>query len=349
MLRGRVELTIQAGDKSDTVRGRVNPAFRPGDPLIVRRAAAIARGAVIIDADRGASDLDRALVNELRRPDAAVALTFRETAEPVSGVLVVDPGEVWRRSPDDRIPAVDPGCCSPPDCEADCGSWPLDLDADLSCCSPLNQDAAALIDETLARGSRVALRAQLHCDPQAPAVVARAHDDGHAVLPACGLAPLAAALAVAGVPIGRLLIADGRARTGRLPAGTCRAALNVRGDRVAGWLLGADRGLVALEVATPREEYRPWRAGENIEVPGGRARTAIVVAACSDRPAQQLDPAIAALIDELLARGASSRDVVQALQRQAGLSRRAAYELVLAVDRRPHTTSVSRPEPRTSR
>ena len=306
MLRGRVELTIQAGGQTDTVRGRVNPAFRPGDPLIVRRAPAIARDAVIVDADRAASDLDRGLVDELRRPDAAVALTFRETAEPVTGVLVVDPGELWRRSDEEAI------------------------DADLSFRSPLDREATALIGGALGRGSRVALWAKLHSDPQTPAVVALAHDAGHAVLPAPGLSPIAGALAVAGLPIGRLAIVDGRARAGHLQAGTCRAALSVRGDRVAAWLLGADRGLVALDVGTQREEYRPWRAGEGVEVPGGRARTAVVVAAAAG-PAQQLDPATAVLIEALIERGASARDVVRALQRGAGLSRRAAYELVTAL------------------
>jgi len=323
-LRGRVALTIEAGGKRDTVHGLINPAFRPGDPLIVRLAGAIARDAVIVDADRAASDLDRGLVDQLRRREATVTLTFTETAGPVPGVLVVDPGELWGGTAEDA------------------------LDADLSCSSPLDREAATMIDGALRRGSRVGLRARLHSDPEAVASVARAHDAGHTVLPVRGLAPVAAALAVAGVPIERLALADGRGKAGRLAPGTTRTAVGVRGDRAAGWLLGADRGLIALDVGTQREQYRPWRAGAGVEVPGGRARTAIVVAAAGPR-CRQLDPAVAVLVEALLARGASPRDAVQALQRGAGLSRREAYELVLGADRRPQATSVSRPEPRTSR
>jgi len=332
-LRGRVELTIQAGSRSDTIRGRVNPAFCPGDPLVIRRASAITRDALLVDAERGAGELDRGLVAELKRPDTAVKLTFRELAERGGGVLVVDPGEVWGRA---------------------AGVNELHA-ADLSLCSPLDRDAVAVIEQALDRGHRVGLCAQLHSDADAVAVVARAHDTGHTVLPAPGLPPLASSLAAAGVSIAGLSIVDGRARAGRLKAGTCRVALNVRGDRVAAWFLGADRGLVALDLGTPREEYRPWRAGSPFELPGGRTRTALVVAA-ADPDHGALDPAIAMLVRTLLDRGVSPRDAVQALQRTAGLTRRAAYEAVLDHDRgvldrdrRPQATSVSRPDPRTRR
>src|SRR5687767_9927 len=51
-LHGLVALTLTAGGLSETVRGRLNPAFRPGDPLVVRRARAVTRDAVIVAADR---------------------------------------------------------------------------------------------------------------------------------------------------------------------------------------------------------------------------------------------------------------------------------------------------------
>jgi len=334
IMRGRVELTIQAGNASDAVRGRLNPAFRPGDPLIVRRAPAVTRDALVVDADRAASDLDRALVAELQGPDAVVTLIFRELDRCVGGVLVVDPGDVWRTA-DDR------GEVGPTDDDK--------LDGvDLSFASPLDAGAVAMIEQALDRGGRVGLRAQLHSDPGAAAAVASAHDARHTVLPAPGLPPLAGALAAAGVSIASLSIVDGRARAVRLKPGTCRLALNVRGDRLAAWLLGADRALIALDPGTPREEYRPWRPGSALEVPGGRARTALVVAA-ADADAGATDPAIAMLVEALLDGGASPRDAVQALRRRAGLSRRAAYEAVFGSARSPQTTRVSRPDPRTRR
>jgi hypothetical protein len=49
----------------------------------------------------------------------------------------------------------------------------------------------------------------------------------------------------------------------------------------------------------------------------------------------------------MAAAGASTRDVARALQDDAGLPHRRAYEL--ALDLTAETSSVSRPEPRTSR
>ena len=88
-LRGRVELAIEAGGESVAVRGRLNPAFRPGDPLIARRAAAVTRDAFLIDCDTVAADLPRSLIAELADPGARIALRVEELAhEHAPAVLV---------------------------------------------------------------------------------------------------------------------------------------------------------------------------------------------------------------------------------------------------------------------
>lgn len=93
-LHGRVELTLAAGAAEERVRGRLNPAFQPGDPLIVRRADAVTRDALVVGADRSAADLSRSFVAELAQPGARVDVRVETLAgEPGPGVLVVRSAE----------------------------------------------------------------------------------------------------------------------------------------------------------------------------------------------------------------------------------------------------------------
>lgn len=362
-LRGEVELRIAVGGRKDAVRGRLNPAFRPGDLLVVRRADAITRDALLIDADRGASDLDRDLVAALADPHANVELEFREVRPKpgdaarlrTAGALLVDLGPLWQSGP-----------------------APVE-EADIEIGSPLDAERIAAARRTLEAGGRVLARLDPHLDPQAPPFVRAAADAGHAVLPAAGLPPIAASLAVAGVPLDRISFEDGsQRRPRRLHPGCCRVATGVRGDRVESRLADAEIGLVTLDPRTPREQHLPWRAGEQLHIPGGRTRRAIVVAfspgaedsstppaahqasahpasagaatgapSHADRPT--LDPVAASLASAMLAKGDSTREVALAVQQATGLSRRAAYDAVLSLRRLPVTSSVERPEPRTSR
>ena len=114
------------------------------------------------------------------------------------------------------------------------------------------------------------------------------------------------------------------------------------------------RGVVGLDVGGPREQFMPWRAGEATTIPDARRRWAIAVAGLPPDPAHTPDPAelppvAVALARELLARGASTRDVARAVQDGTSLPRREAYELVLEITRSASTKRVSRREPRTSR
>jgi hypothetical protein len=97
-LHGAVALTLATGDESVTVRGRLNPAFQPGDPLVARRAPDVTRNAVIVEADTAAEDLPRSFVERLAQPGVDIAVTVVELPdEPAPGVLVAtgaDPGAV---------------------------------------------------------------------------------------------------------------------------------------------------------------------------------------------------------------------------------------------------------------
>ena len=279
-LQGRVALTLSVGEHSETVRGRLNPAFRPGDPLVVRRAPAVTRDALIVDADRAAADLPRPFVALLADAGARITLTVELVADATGpGVLVVR------------------------------------LD-DLS-------------------------------DAHARAAIHAAHDAGDTVLPAPGLALADAVRAVGG-------LAPDAEVTEDVPAD----ALPGRLEKAA--KAGATRGAIVLDPGTPREEWLGWRAGEKPRIPGARGRRAAFAAegaagaggaaggaggaAAPGAAAPNADALARAR--ELAAAGGSTRDVAQVL-RDAGVPRRRAYELALGLT--ADTSSVSRPEPRTSR
>jgi hypothetical protein len=168
----------------------------------------------------------------------------------------------------------------------------------------------------LERGERVECRWD-------PALVAAAHDAGHTVLPTPGVPPVIAAVTVSGVEAARL-----RLGAGRHEPGTTRIQVDVPGDRVGRALRGAERGLIALDPGTPREEYLPWRAGQPLRIDGGSRRRAIVVAGPAPEESG-LDHAVATLARALIEHGATPRDVTRAVQEATGLPRSAAYDAVL--------------------
>jgi hypothetical protein len=70
-LDGPVVVTLTCGHASDAVRGMANPRYDPGSGrLVIRRSHHRAPDTLVVDADRGSADLDRALVAALARDDA---------------------------------------------------------------------------------------------------------------------------------------------------------------------------------------------------------------------------------------------------------------------------------------
>ncbi|HEX8743984.1 MAG TPA: DUF371 domain-containing protein [Thermoleophilaceae bacterium] len=299
-LHGPVELTLSVDAREQRVRGRLNPAFQPGDPLVVRRADAVTRDALIVGADRAASDLARDFVAELAKPGARIALSVEPTGERGPGVLVVEPAATGEAAAGEAAAAVADG-----------------------------RAALSAVAQALAAGRRVTLRADL-ADAAARAAIRAAHDAGHTVLPAPGLA-LADAL---------------RASGGLAPA--AEVVAGVPAESLARRLRGAGRAAIALDPGTPREQFVYWRSGERLALPGARGRRAAlaVEADGEGEPGGDADVAALARAEALAATGGSTRDVARTLQ-DAGLPHRRAYELALGLT--ASTSSVARPEPRTSR
>jgi hypothetical protein len=149
-LHGRVELTLAAGGLEERVRGRLNPAFQPGDPLVVRRAAAVTRDALVIEADRGAAALARSFVALLADPAARIEVRVEPLADQAApGVLVAHPPDV------------------------------VDVVRSIG-----GQDRPGAVAEALSRGERV----EIVADAEGRAAIDAAHDAGHTVIPAPGTA-----------------------------------------------------------------------------------------------------------------------------------------------------------------
>ena len=84
-LRGRVRITLTCGDVSDVVEARINPLFRRGDPLIVRRNPVPQVRSFCIGATKGANGLTRELVAELTRAGARLKVVFERIAGELAG------------------------------------------------------------------------------------------------------------------------------------------------------------------------------------------------------------------------------------------------------------------------
>jgi hypothetical protein len=218
-LHGRVALTLSAGAESVELRGRLNPAFRPGDPLVVRRAPDVARNALIVSADLVAADVPRSFVTAAADAGARIAVRVEELGD-AEGVLIVAPATLSQY--DHRI-------------------------------GGLSATAA------VAAGERVTIAADLASDAEARTAIAAAHEAGHTVLPHPSLSLSDAVLAVAGVA--------------EAPVETVPAERVPKLIRKA----NATRGVIGLDLGTPREQYMPWRAGERVEIPGARGRRATLV------------------------------------------------------------------------
>jgi hypothetical protein len=90
---GEVELLLSAAGVEEVVRGRLNPAFRPGMRLVARCSDAVAPDAILIGADKGAAALDRRFVDAVR-DGAAVEVRLRHVRVG-PGVAFVHMGPPW--------------------------------------------------------------------------------------------------------------------------------------------------------------------------------------------------------------------------------------------------------------
>jgi hypothetical protein len=258
----------------------------------------------------------------LKDPESTVTATLSPAQDERGrrGALIVSPGAPWSAP---RAARIRP--------------------CDVSLSSPLSSENVEQADDALGDGAYVSLDAGLAGDPAAVNLIQSAWNGGHFVLPSEGLGPLPSALAVAGVDLSNVNVVDLRAlarRRGSIePEASCVAVAVPSADvaRAIGAILKAipsARGVVVLDPGTGRMHATPWQAPTMSAVASQRGREAIVVAgrgaSGSDPDSTEVLPRpVAVLGAELVARGASTREVSAALQHATGMSRKAAYAAAL--------------------
>ena len=89
-LRGSVELHLSCGGASDRILARINPTYRRGDPLIIRRNDKPQPRTLCISASKGAAALDRDLIKALQQPGAVLSVEITEIAS-----IEQDPGVLY--------------------------------------------------------------------------------------------------------------------------------------------------------------------------------------------------------------------------------------------------------------
>jgi hypothetical protein len=93
-LRGRVRLTLTAGDETAEVEGEVNPGYASAERLVVRRSDQRDPGTFLVNATAAAADLPPRLLAALAEPAARIDIIAAETGTPTPVVLVLTGGPV---------------------------------------------------------------------------------------------------------------------------------------------------------------------------------------------------------------------------------------------------------------
>jgi hypothetical protein len=92
-LRGRVRLTIRAGEHDAEVEGDANPGYASADRLVVRRSDRADPDTFLLNATAAAADLPPGLLAALTK-DAPIEITAEEIGTPARVVLVLTHGPV---------------------------------------------------------------------------------------------------------------------------------------------------------------------------------------------------------------------------------------------------------------
>jgi 16S rRNA (cytidine1402-2'-O)-methyltransferase len=81
-LRGRVRVDLACGTASDHFEATISPLFHRGQPLLFRRDPAVKARSFAFLASKSAADLDRAMIEALRRPGAELEMRLTPLSEP---------------------------------------------------------------------------------------------------------------------------------------------------------------------------------------------------------------------------------------------------------------------------
>lgn len=360
-LRGRLSIRFEAGDVAQVIEATASSFYVGGD-LVIRTGGDLRERTFAWGASAGASTLDGALVERLRRPGSALTVTITADDRPVGpGVLYVVAVPIG--NDDDLSPRALRVLRAVDGVLAEDSRYFLDLlrrvGAAVRDVTPhhvhnLAASTPAAIDRLL-RGDRLAVVSDAGTpgwsDPGAD-LVAAAVEAGIAVRPVPGPSAVTAAVAASGVPVHRVTFlgflprASGARRTLLAEAGStativcfesARRVLSTLAD-VEAALPGA-RVTLARELTKIHEELVSGSPGElhaslSARPPLLGECTLVIATPRPEKAASATDASlpegVPRLVRELLDAGVPVRTVAQAVARSAMLSKNAAYEAVLA-------------------
>lgn len=309
-LAGPVRITIEAGGLSFALDARANSSWDPAGPAVIRRSPLRRPDTLATHASAAASDLPRELVAALRAAGTTVELTVEPIAGPPTAVLFA----LDDHRPDPRL-------------RAELAAADIVVAED--------QEAADAVGERVGHGP-VAVRGRV-------LVLAARELPGATVLEALrrvpvetvGLSPTLAAAAAAPAR-GPLLVlptgADLRTALRTAPAGA-RIVVPTTTDRVPVLLGLADelRGPGVAVLARRDEPPVRLEPGDRSRLPGqDEVYVCLVPGDTTGATSAELEPAVRAAMDGLLADGVATKAVANAIAILAGWDRRRAYAAVVA-------------------
>lgn len=344
--RGPVVVTLRAGEHSERITATANPRYSSRDRLVVRRSDYRCEDTFATGADKAAADIDRELAAALADPTTELTVEVAPAEAPplASAELLVLRHPGWGRAAEAEV-ARELARVSVA-WEVDEGAGDPVMEAGAAGRGP---QAAERARAGLERGEAVAILGDPAQDESAAALLREAADAGVPVRTVAEPDARVAALLATGRTGARSAFLGApparRAERGRQVAAL--AALGVVAvwqgnarelaqmlEEVAAHLADAPCG-VLLAPGAPEERALRGGAEEltaTVATADGRRDGVLVVDLGEAADSSGLgEGQLAPLLSALLAEGVSSRTLAAAVQQLPGMSRRRAYDLVLAV------------------
>lgn len=363
-VRGAVEIELRCGAVTDWVQASMNPLFIVGDPLIIRIHPAAQHRSLCIAASKGASALDRELVDALRAPNAELIVTIREKQQQgeTKGALFVVGTPIGDRR--DLAPRA----------AATLASVDAVLAEDTRTARAfLGKGHAQIISlhehnervripdvlNRLAGGGKIALISEagmpLISDPGFNTVRAVV-SEGHHVVPLPGPDAVTAALSISGMPtnefrfIGFLPRKRGarRKRLGQLKEAEYSVVFFESPHRIVESLVAVSEELGDRPIAVCRNMTKPGEevlrgCADAVAAELGnrdvvRGEFTVVVGPGTAVKAADIAPELQRMAESLIAGGVSTKTIAAALAQATGLPRREMFARVVAL-RQPDTST----------
>lgn len=355
-LRGRVVVSIECGDQSDSFETTLSADGLTGNAIVFRRDPAIQARSFGFDSSKAAADLSAGLKESLRQPQACAVLRFQPVGEDLqrsAGLFIVGMpiGNQADLSPRALavLGSVDVIFAEDTRVARDALSW-RGIRTPIRSCHAHNEAArSGELVSRLLEGQRIALISDagmpLVADPGARLVDA-AIAAGATVTVVPGPSAIMAAIALSGLPAASFRFVGFPPRAAGERARYVHDVLTSReaviafeaATRVAGLVADIAEAEPSRAVAVARDltktsekVYRGEAAGiaAALEVDGARGEYVLVVAGAFDRAAAEEPRAgLVSLVKALLEEDCPTAPLVKALRRAGVLSRADAYALV---------------------